>query len=251
MKSCIIGISGKKNSGKDTVASMINYIFATGITNASFRGWITHKTSFDKTYDDRIIHFADGLKDVLSIMFNIDRSYFDRREYKDGMWYNLKSNTFWHKNNISTSINDIFIDINDLNKNQNINYYIKNHPNRQIYIKLRTLMQYFGTDICRNNIADDIWIKNTMNKAVDKAISRRLCIIPDVRFINEFEAINKDNESIYGLVINVQRNINKDDISHESEIIDLPSTAVIYNNDTKISLFYKVIELCNMIMYKL
>ena len=71
MKKFIIGIAGAKNSGKDTVASMINYIFAVGVTRASYAEYLIKRTSIDNTYKDRIVHFADGLKDILSNLYNI------------------------------------------------------------------------------------------------------------------------------------------------------------------------------------
>ena len=54
MKKFIIGIAGAKNSGKDTVASMINYIFAVGVTRASYAEYLIKRTSIDNTYKDRI-----------------------------------------------------------------------------------------------------------------------------------------------------------------------------------------------------
>ena len=73
MKNYVIGIAGQKHSGKDTVASMINYIFAIGISRVSYSDYLIRKASIEYTYKDRIVHFADGLKDVLSIIYNIPR----------------------------------------------------------------------------------------------------------------------------------------------------------------------------------
>ena len=62
----VIGISGAKNSGKDTAASMIHYIFKSGITNATYKEWALkyEQTRFKPT----VIHFADYLKDMLSML---------------------------------------------------------------------------------------------------------------------------------------------------------------------------------------
>ena len=185
MKNYIIGIAGTKNSGKDTVASMINYIFAVGVTRASYGNYIIKKKHTYDFYKDRIIHFADGLKDALSIIYNIPRDKFDDRDAKDNMYYNIKSCKFVPSNIVENKHNVEIITIDRL-KNFNINTILRCSENRLVYIKLRTLMQYFGTDVCRNLLSDDIWIRQTMNKAVNIAETRKLCIIPDVRFANDY-----------------------------------------------------------------
>ncbi len=249
MKNYIIGIAGKRNSGKDTIASMINYIFSTGITKASYADWIIKKVSIDNTNNDRVIHFADGLKDVLSIIYNIPRKYFDDRVYKDEMWYNIRSNKFCSINANYSSDTSLFINSMDLDIFCGIANYIDDNPHKQIYIKLRTIIQYFGTDLCRNKLANDIWIRNTMTKATDKAMSRRVCIIPDVRFANEAEAIRNNDDSLYGGLIMVKRDI-CDNNEHSSEIIDFDCDFTIENNDTMLMLFYKVISICQTIINK-
>lgn len=247
MKKFIIGIAGVKNSGKDTVASMINYIFAVGVTRASYAEYLIKRTSIDNTYKDRIVHFADGLKDVLSIIYNIPRQYFNDRKYKDEMWYNIRSNTFCSINANYSSDNSLFINTIDLDIFCGIANYINDNPNKQIYIKLRTIMQYFATDLCRNKLANDIWIRNTITKAVNIAESRRLCLIPDVRYNNEAEAIECNNGSLYGGVIMIKRN-SCDNTKHSSEIMDFTANFEINNNSTLLVLFYKVLEICQKII---
>ena len=63
MKNIIIGIAGQLNSGKDTVASMINYIHQQGVTKASYRDWQISQSHYDINFKHKIIHFADPLKD--------------------------------------------------------------------------------------------------------------------------------------------------------------------------------------------
>ena len=61
MNSCVIGIAGCKNSGKDTVANMINYIFTVGVTCAKYSDYIIKKQSINISHKDRIVHFADNM----------------------------------------------------------------------------------------------------------------------------------------------------------------------------------------------
>lgn len=251
MKSYIIGIAGKKNSGKDTVASIINYIFAKGITATTYRDWLLYKESRDAAYKHRITHFADALKDCLSIIYHIPRQYFDDREYKDNMYYNLRTGEFVRKDRVTQRGDHYFvIDIETLN-NSSIREQIETYDELFPLITLRTLMKYFGTNLCREYLQSDIWIKATMAKASDICLANRLCIIPDVRFTNEATAIQTKTPFLYGGVIMVRRDNNgsDDDIDyHSSEIVTFSTDYSITNNGTLMDLFYKVVEICQKII---
>ena len=243
MKNYIIGIAGVKGSGKDTVASMINYIFAVGISKANYAEWILKQTAYDSLNKDRVLHFADSLKDVLSIIYGIPRDAFDDRTYKDEYYFNLRSRKF--VNNLGVRNNAHVITIEDLSK-LNLNEWLCSITKSQVYIKLRTLLQYFGTNICRNQLGDDIWIKAAMNRIINKATSRRICIVPDVRFDNEANAIKCNSDSLYGGVIKVIRDSCEKD-NHASETQSFESDFIIENNGTIINLFYKVLQICQTV----
>ena len=247
MKSYIIGIAGKKCSGKDTVASMINYIFAVGITKANYADWITNGNKYIYKYD-RIIHFADSLKDCLSIIYNIPRNFLDDRIYKDDLWYCIETGLFSPDSTIKNNADKCYI-INheELKKYITLKNIIISTPNKHHMIKIRTLMQYFGTDICRRYLSNNIWVDSTIAKAQDIAEGKRLCIIPDVRYENEAAAIQCNDELLYGGVIVVRRNIN-DITEHDSENINVIGDFAINNDGTIINLFYKVYEICNQII---
>lgn len=235
MKNVIIGIAGEANSGKDTVASIINYIHKVGITKATYSYWLIYQQCYDIINERKVIHFADTLKDCLSIMFNIPREYFDDRDKKDKEYYLLNERRFVDEKTFNGHYIEITIDVlNEYSLNE-ILYDTKTN----IGIKLRTLMQYFGTNICRNQIDEQIWIKSTISKAADIASMYGLCVIPDVRYADEAAAIS--NLSFTGGVIRVKRdNCNKS--NHSSENIDFDCAYEIDNNGTKMQLFYKVIE---------
>lgn len=249
MKNYIIGVHGVKNSGKDTVASMINYIFAIGVTKASYQEWVLKRKKYDNTYEDRIIHFADPLKEVLSNIYNIPIGCFYDRTYKDEMYYNLKSGRFV-KYNIRDKADDIEIVTIERLENAFLSSIVKNSGDKKVYIKLRTLMQYFGTNICRTIFNDNIWISSAITKMVDKALARRLCLVPDVRFNNEAEAIRNNDESLYGGVIRIIRPDATDTDSHESENNNVNCDYSITNDGTLMSLFYKVLAVVEIILNK-
>lgn len=250
MKSYIIGLAGKKGCGKDTVASMINYIFAVGITKAKYSEWKLKSLSYDETYKDRIIHFADGLKDCLSIIYNIPREYFDDRDYKDEMYYSFLTGRFVNKQAVILHPNDYNVITNEVLKHSSLNDEFETYDELHHVITIRTLMQYFGTDVCRNNLGRDIWIKSAIGKIIEVADKRRLCIIPDVRFTNEAVAIHRDTPSLYGRVVRINRNTDNTGSRdyHDSEIIAFSTDYSIDNNGNIAELFFKTLDICQKII---
>lgn len=247
MKSYIIGIAGAKNSGKDTVANMINYIFAKGVTKANYADYVVMAKRIQYTQSDRIIHFADNVKRIVSTMFGIPFSKLNDRKYKDKMFYNLITETFLEPNDIIYDNRYTIIDI-DYLTHYSLSDAIKHNIGKVPIIKVRTLLQYIGTEIGRKQIGDDIWIKRCIANAVDIAEGRRLCIIPDVRFINEANVIENINTNhLYGGVIVVKRP-NNGNSEHESETIDFVGDIEIVNSGTLMQLFYKVLEICQIII---
>lgn len=250
MKSFIIGITGAKNSGKDTIASIINYIFAVGTTRATYSDYLIKKVKIDNTYSDRIVHFADNMKDVMSIMFNIPRAAFDDRNKKDNEYWDYFGNCFINFAGVMRDDKSFIIhNTDELDKDSTLADAVNwcDKEDKHLYIKIRTLMQYFGTDICRYYLDADIWVRSTIVKIANVAAARRLCIIPDVRFANEAKAIQSVSESLYGGVIKVNRN-NNESYEHSSEIIDFTVDFEIDNNGTLIQLFYKVLEICQTLV---
>ena len=250
MKSFIIGIAGAKNSGKDTVASMINYIFAVGVTRATYGDYLIKKVKIDNTNAYRVVHFADNMKDAMSIIFGIPRCTFNDRQKKDNAYWDYFNKTFVSFADVIRD-NDAFVihDTDELYYTNPLSKMIKSamEEHRHLYIKIRTLMQYFGTDICRYFLDEDIWIRSTMVKVANIAAARRLCIIPDVRFANEANAIRFVSSPLYGEVIKVNRN-NDDNSKHSSEAIDFNVYFEIDNNGTLMQLFYKVLEICQTLV---
>lgn len=245
MKSYIIGIAGHKRVGKDTVAGMIDYIFKAGVSKANFADYL--KYSIDKTKRDRIIHFADNLKQCLSIIYNIPIEYFYDDKIKENGYYNFVSNKILLSNEVRFDEQKYFIITNEHLKTNTLNNIIYQLNIKQPIICIRTLMQYFGTDICRKHLSDYIWINSTILKAVDIAFKQRLCIIADVRFANEAQMLDYNDEYLYRGVIEVNRFADMSD-SHQSEIIDFDTNYIINNNSTKKCLFYRVLDVVQKII---
>lgn len=246
IKPIIIGIAGTKQSGKDTVASMINYMLSEGLVKADYYTWLKKHNVFKN--DRRIIHFADKLKDYCSEIFDIDRSYFDITTFKDDRVYSIANKSFILRYELNTDIHHE-ITIQDLKEHDldlmTTHTYINIIKRKFCVISLRTIMQYIGTEIFRNKINKDFWANITINNAKLIADSG-YCIISDVRFENEAQSII--NTSYRGIVIKIDRNVNND--LHESEIIDFNTTYTIENKSSKMALFYKLLTLMKDIISK-
>ena len=228
-KVTIVGIKGFKGSGKDTVASMISYILHDGIMKANYDTWLLyHKNGFVEN-DEIIIHFADKLKDDISEFCGIDRKLLDKQEIKENYYYNFKTGI------VSTNIKDIDCVINTVLEYDNLSTLLL--LNNNVSIKIRALLQYYGTNVIRNHFWHEAFIRYTMNKAFDIKNSKGQCIIADARFEDECMAIKYYG----GKIIRVDRRVNND--NHESEQIKISQDDyVIDNTGTLVGLFYKVLK---------
>lgn len=235
-KVSIVGIKGFKGSGKDTVASMISYILHDGIMKANYDTWLLYYKNGFVENDEIIIHFADKLKDDISEFCGIDRKLLDRQEIKENYYYNFKTGI------VSTNIKDATYVVDKCNdailKYNDLSSYLVLY-NNNVSIKIRVLLQYYGTNIIRNHFWREAFIRYTMNKAFDIRNSKGQCIIADARFENdECEAIKQCG----GMIIRVDKKLNNND-NHESEQIKIcEDDYVIDNTGTLVGLFYKVLK---------
>lgn len=228
-KVTIVGIKGFKGSGKDTVASMISYILHDGIMKANYDTWLLyHKNGFIEN-NEIIIHFADKLKDDIAAFCNIDRKLLDKQDIKEENYYNFKTGI------VSTNIKDANYIIDYISECDNLSTLLILDNN--VSIKIRVLLQYYGTNVIRNHFWHDAFVRYTINKAFDIKNSKGQCIIADARFDNECNAIKECG----GKIIRVDRRVNND--NHESEQITInKDDYIIDNTGTLVGLFYKVLK---------
>lgn len=234
-KRVIVGIKGRKGSGKDTIASMIHYIIAVGPSYAIYDGWEFANKQKKNDLDVPSIHFADKIKDDLSVMFGINRECFNDWEYKENKYFHFKTKSFItlkeQKENVKVEIN-----LEDL-KSNNLANWIESFK-EDCVIKLRTLMQYYGSEIIRNNFGINTWVNIAINKAITFKDYYGYAVIADVRYPNEANAIY----NVGGKVIHVFKTDNTK-IEHSSEDINCDARDYeIDNNSTLLGLFYKVLE---------
>lgn len=223
----IIGIAGNINSGKDTIASMLNYIISVGKHKAKFSDWMIKQKVYDTSYSNRITHFADVIKLNLSNIFNFDVSILNDRNFKDELWYSPFTGKFIEEK-----------DTNDLYKIELENYLELNCSNIYQIVKLRTLIQIYA-EKCKTLFGNRIWINSTITKAKYINQFHKHCLIPDVRFQDEVKAIWESD----GIVIKIERPNNEIQSNHISENNPLRYNYYIKNDSTLSNLFYKVLAI--------
>lgn len=228
----IIGISGKKQSGKDTVAKIIqgfdiwkrNLALQTEypLSNVFVRAYVLNRVSIYVSYW-QIKKFASTLKEIVSILTGFKVEDLEKEEIKNTNLFlsykllNKKANTF----EIFASMEDLVERLNYL-RTIYLNTYSAEEVNdlfvqETISVTPRLLLQTIGTDIVRA-INPNIWVNALMSEYKEKFINGGIgnfhdprpnykslgypnWIITDMRFPNEAKAI-KDKD---GLVIRVNR----------------------------------------------
>ena len=208
----IIGISGKKQSGKNTAANYIHgvilkskniiedfeineqgqLIIKTAVSGDEEYG-VLDITRKDNNFVDYAHHnlwphvklysFADGLKNLCMQFFGLSFA----QAYGTDEEKNTLSNIEWE--NMPTWQNS------SLNTDRGL-------------MTSRELLQYFGTDVMRK-MHTNVWVDYTINTI--KREQSSLAILADVRFPNEVEAVQKAG----GKVIRLTREFQNDEHSSE------------------------------------
>ena len=233
----IVGISGRKQSGKNTVANFINgtvlkdremvldfFINEDGqlaiktVNSTGEEGYgifdVTRKDNVFVDYAEKelwpyikVYHFADYLKDLSINLFGLNA----QNVYGTDKQKNELTNIKW----------------------ENMPFITKKGG----YMTNREFLEQFGTKVVRK-IKTDAWVAATINKINYE--NSQLAIIPDVRFPNEVEAIKANG----GVVIRLARNLHNSDVECET-VLDKDNfdwsnfDAVINNTD------YTMDQLCS------
>lgn len=233
----IIGVSGKKQSGKDTVAKIIqgfdiwkkNLALQTEypLSNVFVRAYVLNRVSIYVS-SWQVKKFASTLKEIVSILTGFTIEDLEKEEIKNTNLFlsykllNKKANTF----EIFASMEDL-VERLDYLRTVYLDIYSAEEVNtlfeqETIYVTPRLLLQTIGTDIVRT-IHPDIWVNKLMNDYISyadaisgKSEIKKLYpnwIITDMRFPNEVKAIKKKD----GIVIRINRKSDYNS-NHFSEI---------------------------------
>lgn len=228
----LIGISGKKQSGKDTVGKIIQYLITCNkeenFKDNSFYDFCNMDyLNYNETLISRqkdlsgweIKKFADKVKDIVCIMINCTREDLESEEFKNtelgeewAKWrvYNFKDKKpylyFSNEEEVITYISQF--NLKDRWK----------FEKKEIKLTPRLLLQLTGTEFGRNIVHTNIWVNSLMSEyrlknqltQIDYITSKGALhqkdlypnwIITDLRFPNELKAI-KDKD---GISIRVKR----------------------------------------------
>jgi hypothetical protein len=198
----ILGISGKKQAGKNTTANYIagsilkklDMVQDFGITKGGELSVLT-------SYQDGTTNWG---------VFDINRKDEDFVEYAHHhMWPYVKLYGF------ADGLKSLCIEFFGLKPeqvygtdNQKNTPTVIKHPDTGEIMTAREFMQYFGTDVMRK-VYEPVHVNYTINRILSEQSD--LAIVPDVRFPNEVRAI----QDAGGKVIRLTRNARKD--NHASE----------------------------------
>lgn len=225
----LIGIGGIAYSGKDTVVAMIDFIL--NAENPTFKGYAYYMNNvYNKEECYNIISFAGDIKNILSQLYNIPRNYFDNGEMKDNGYYLFDKAKVVSVEDLPKHYHVYPANTFDMSLAIFINYH-----EGEAAIKLRTLMQYFGTNVMREKMGNTIWIDACIRRAKQMMYCGQNVIISDVRFTNEAKAIKKAG----GVLIKVRRNP-KIEVNHPSEKVNFHADIEIDNVGTLEDLFNKI-----------
>ena len=223
----IIGISGKKQAGKDTVGKIIQYL------DVRYGGNGNVPIGFNlDTIDSRVIEatghtkwhvkkFAGKLKEIVSILTGISLEDLEKESVKN----QILPEHWWYWVIIRTSKRIAYIG--------NEDFYKVDISCALIKPTIREILQEVGTDALRNIVHPDIWV----NSLFTEYRKEKNWIITDVRFPNEAYAVVEKggfliriNRPGYGTSMSALAN------DHESEIaLDAYDFDIVISNDGTIT----------------
>jgi len=157
----IIGISGKQNSGKDTIGKIIQFL-----TSHEYKdGWRNYENWLDSIYEPtfnsnwKIKKFADKLKDVVCLLINCTRKQLEDREFKEKelgeeWWYYKYGESLYNYKTEKTLLvrvmNSEFLE--PCAEEDLENCLIKLTP--------RLLLQLLGTECGREILHPNLWVNS-------------------------------------------------------------------------------------------
>jgi hypothetical protein len=166
----IISFSGRKQSGKTELAKIC------------------------VKYNYELINFADGLKDLICNVLNINREYLDENKDK------ISDNKYYLNDKIDYIANEICID-------PEIVKTFFNEP----FDSIRSILQIIGTNLIRQY--NPLWHINKIKQKIYDNPDKYYCI-GDTRFLNEKQTVEELNGQCWFIIRPTALNIS----NHNSEI---------------------------------
>ena len=221
----IIGISGKKTAGKDTVGKIINIILSSPQLNDEGVATFLRKDIGQSYFT--VKKFADKLKDMVCMLISCTREQLEDETFKNT---ELGEEWWYFKGRNGTLISYT------KDSKRNDEDLVKPTP--------RLLMQLLGTECCREILHPNIWVNSVMADYKKTAKERPTngmitgnigasypnWIITDVRFPNEASAIKQRDGII--IRVNSKRCNNTDKHPSETSLDNYEFDEIIRNDGT-------------------
>jgi hypothetical protein len=162
-KQIYVGFSGKMGVGKTTICNHI-----------------IDKMNTGKKKRAALFSFGDVLKTTVASVFNFPLiwCYNDKNKVVNFLNNHVRLPMTIHQSAITPFTKAISI------------------APQKSSLTVRELLQWWGTDVVRNTIDKDFWVKK-WKETVPSIDSAEVILVDDVRFYNELEAVNNDNGMMY------------------------------------------------------
>lgn len=162
----IIAISGKINSGKDTIGKILQILLNNPhLNNEGVLSFLKKDTNFDSTYYKtwQIKKFADKLKDIVCLLIGCTREQLEDREFKEKElgeeWWYIKK---WYPTN--PNHNKVFTLIPYIDFDSRIFDGDDACMWETVKTTPRLLLQLLGTECGRQIIHPNIWVNALMSE---------------------------------------------------------------------------------------
>lgn len=171
----LFGISGKKNSGKDTVAKIIDFIWNKDLGNidiAHVYKYVSLESYIYSTFENK--KFANKLKDIVCLILDCARDDLENREFKEKELGEEWRYYYYSHYRVQTDFNPTGRISSILSSKEEAEKYYESRKNNNDLIRdsgleskvhtPRTLLQLIGTECGRDIIHPNIWINSVFNK---------------------------------------------------------------------------------------
>ena len=225
----LIGISGKSQNGKNLTANIIQYLTAKKPYQVSLEEYVSpdHWLHTSENNNWQVKSFAYKLKQVVSLLTGIPVGDLEKEEVKQSKlpveWLCWKLSFIADHNDFDRLIWKMFSTEDEARTYMDETYIIGGKL-EQYLPTYRELLQILGTDLLRNQLHPDVWVNALFSdyrelymnnpwyndndifsvSELDELIHKPEYpnwVIPDVRFINECQAIEQRG----GIVVRVER----------------------------------------------